>query len=42
MVMDETDITSIDSCLSRIDDDLKALSDAITYYYFSHAELRVS
>jgi uncharacterized alpha-E superfamily protein len=42
MVMDETDITSIDSSLSRIDDDLKALSDAITYYYFSHAELRVS
>ena len=24
------------------DDDLKAVSDAITYFYFSHAELRVS
>jgi uncharacterized alpha-E superfamily protein len=32
----------VDSCLGSMDGDLKALSDAITYYYFSHAELRVS
>jgi hypothetical protein len=28
--------------LDSIDRDLRALSDVITYYYFSHAELRVS
>jgi uncharacterized alpha-E superfamily protein len=28
--------------LSSIEDDLRALSEAITYFYFSHAELRVS
>jgi len=28
--------------LQSIDDDLRGLSDALTYYYFSHAELRVS
>ncbi len=30
------------SLLESIDDDLKEMSDAITYFYFSHAELRVS
>jgi uncharacterized alpha-E superfamily protein len=38
----DADVSIIDSYLGSIDDDLKALSDAITYYYFSHAELRVS
>ena len=38
----DADVAIIDSYLGPIDDDLKALSDAITYYYFSHAELRVS
>jgi uncharacterized circularly permuted ATP-grasp superfamily protein/uncharacterized alpha-E superfamily protein len=28
--------------LGSIEDDLRALSETITYYYFSHAELRVS
>jgi uncharacterized circularly permuted ATP-grasp superfamily protein/uncharacterized alpha-E superfamily protein len=28
--------------LGSIEDDLRALSEAITYFYFSHAELRVS
>ena len=28
--------------LDAIERDLRALSDVITYYYFSHAELRVS
>jgi len=28
--------------LGSVDDDLRALSDTITYYYFSHAEQRVS
>jgi uncharacterized alpha-E superfamily protein len=28
--------------LRSIDEDLRGLSDAITYYYFSHAELRIS
>jgi hypothetical protein len=28
--------------LRSIDEDLRALSDTITFYYFSHAELRVS
>ncbi len=35
-------VATIDERLGAIEDDLKALSDAITYYYFSHAELRVS
>jgi uncharacterized circularly permuted ATP-grasp superfamily protein/uncharacterized alpha-E superfamily protein len=35
-------VVTLDAHLSSIGDDLKALSDAITYYYFSHAELRVS
>ena len=38
----DDDVAEVDSCLGSMDDDLKALSDAITYYYFSHAELRVS
>jgi uncharacterized alpha-E superfamily protein len=28
--------------LDAVERDLRALSDVITYYYFSHAELRVS
>jgi hypothetical protein len=28
--------------LDSIDDDLRALSDAISHFYFSHAELRVN
>jgi uncharacterized circularly permuted ATP-grasp superfamily protein/uncharacterized alpha-E superfamily protein len=28
--------------LQSLDDDLRALSDAITHFYFSHAELRIS
>jgi hypothetical protein len=28
--------------LGSIGDDLRALSETITYFYFSHAELRVS
>jgi hypothetical protein len=28
--------------LGSIEDDLRALSETITYFYFSHAELRVS
>jgi uncharacterized circularly permuted ATP-grasp superfamily protein/uncharacterized alpha-E superfamily protein len=35
-------IAALDALLGSIDDDLKVLSDTITYYYFSHAELRVS
>jgi uncharacterized circularly permuted ATP-grasp superfamily protein/uncharacterized alpha-E superfamily protein len=35
-------IASLETCFGELEDDLKALSDAITYYYFSHAELRVS
>jgi uncharacterized alpha-E superfamily protein len=33
---------SVDALLDSIDDDLRALSDAITHFYFSHAELRVN
>ena len=29
-------------CSETLEDDLKEMSDAITYFYFSHAELRVS
>jgi uncharacterized circularly permuted ATP-grasp superfamily protein/uncharacterized alpha-E superfamily protein len=35
-------VVTLDAHLGSIEDDLKAISDAITYYYFSHAELRVS
>jgi uncharacterized alpha-E superfamily protein len=38
----DADVSIVDTYLASMDDDLKALSDAITYYYFSHAELRVS
>ena len=34
--------TGLMALLDAIEEDLKALSDAIAYYYFSHAELRVS
>jgi uncharacterized circularly permuted ATP-grasp superfamily protein/uncharacterized alpha-E superfamily protein len=33
---------AVTALLGSIDDDLRALSEAITYFYFSHAELRVS
>jgi uncharacterized circularly permuted ATP-grasp superfamily protein/uncharacterized alpha-E superfamily protein len=33
---------ALDGLLGSMEDDLKAMSDAITYFYFSHAELRVS
>ncbi len=32
----------LDELLESLADDLKDVSDAITYFYFSHAELRVS
>ena len=32
----------LDELLASLADDLKDVSDAITYFYFSHAELRVS
>jgi uncharacterized circularly permuted ATP-grasp superfamily protein/uncharacterized alpha-E superfamily protein len=35
-------VVALDAHLASIEDDLKAISDAVTYYYFSHAELRVS
>jgi uncharacterized alpha-E superfamily protein len=38
----ERQIGALDTRLGDLEDDLKALSDAITYYYFSHAEMRVS
>jgi uncharacterized alpha-E superfamily protein len=38
----EEDHVRLDGLLASIEDDLKALSDAVTYFYFSHAELRVS
>ena len=33
---------ALTALLGSIEDDLRALSEAITYFYFSHAELRVS
>jgi uncharacterized alpha-E superfamily protein len=33
---------SLDALLDAIADDLRRLSDTVTYYYFSHAEVRVS
>jgi uncharacterized circularly permuted ATP-grasp superfamily protein/uncharacterized alpha-E superfamily protein len=53
-VLAQTDIESLSAAgqdgafprlmgfLASIEEDLRACSDAITYYYFSHAELRVS
>jgi hypothetical protein len=38
----EDDHARLDGLLGSIEDDLKALSDAVTHFYFSHAELRVS
>ena len=38
----EQDYGHLADLLRTIDGDLRGLSDAITYYYFSHAELRVS
>jgi uncharacterized circularly permuted ATP-grasp superfamily protein/uncharacterized alpha-E superfamily protein len=38
----EDHTAALDELLGSMDDDLQAMSDAITYFYFSHAELRVS
>jgi uncharacterized circularly permuted ATP-grasp superfamily protein/uncharacterized alpha-E superfamily protein len=38
----DEDHVRLDGLLGSIEDDLKALSDAVTHFYFSHAELRVS
>ncbi|MPY91421.1 MAG: hypothetical protein GEU99_26370 [Luteitalea sp.] len=38
----EDHVAALDGLLGSIADDLQATSDAITYFYFSHAELRVS
>jgi uncharacterized alpha-E superfamily protein len=38
----ESSHTHLDELLESLADDLKDVSDAITYFYFSHAELRVS
>ena len=35
-------LPSIDALLDAIADDLRRLSDTVTFYYFSHAEVRVS
>ena len=35
-------IPAVDDLLGFLQDDVKQLSDTITYFYFSHAELRVS
>jgi uncharacterized alpha-E superfamily protein len=35
-------VAALDGLLGSLEEGSKALSDAITYYYFSHAELRVS
>ena len=35
-------LARLDGLLRAIADDLRRLSDTITYYYFSHAEVRVS
>jgi uncharacterized alpha-E superfamily protein len=35
-------LPSVIESLGSIEDDLRALSDALTYFYFSHADLRVS
>jgi hypothetical protein len=33
---------SLEELLQAVGDDLRRLSDTIAYYYFSHAEVRVS
>ena len=38
----DTRIPAVDALLGSLQDDVKQLSDTITYFYFSHAELRVS
>ena len=35
-------LPGVTGLLGSIEEDLRTLSDAITYFYFSHAELRVS
>jgi uncharacterized circularly permuted ATP-grasp superfamily protein/uncharacterized alpha-E superfamily protein len=35
-------LPSLEALLEEIGDDLRRLSDTVTYYYFSHAEVRVS
>ena len=35
-------LPSIDALLDALADDLRRLSDTVTFYYFSHAEVRVS
>ena len=42
MVRADESHARLDGLLDSLDDDLKDVSDAITYFYFSHAELRVS
>jgi len=39
---DDADFAELTELLTSIEDDLRSCSDAVTYYYFSHAELRVS
>jgi uncharacterized alpha-E superfamily protein len=38
----DDDCAPLDGLLGTLGDDLKEMSEAITYFYFSHAELRVS
>jgi hypothetical protein len=38
----ERRLSQLIDLLGSIDGDLRALSDTLTYYYFSHAERRVS
>jgi uncharacterized alpha-E superfamily protein len=38
----DEDLDHVTAQLGSIEDDLRALSEAISYFYFSHAELRVS
>ena len=35
-------LETLDDLFGSMENDLKAMSDAVTYFYFSHAELRVS
>ncbi len=38
----EDHVAALEGLLASMEDDLKDVSDVITYFYFSHAELRVS
>ena len=38
----DEEFSALTNLLTAVEDDLRACSDAITYYYFSHSELRVS